>query len=165
MAKDLQDNSADEIEGDDSDSIAEVAEEFIKKADKWSPVPDDDKGKSKGIDPTYQNEDGSFKAKPPAKPSDGAGHPLGNALKRAKAEIANILNDEMNLEYLGNALFQKFREDPIKFLKEFGPLLERYEELSMKGESDEGAAVRILVQNSEDGNQSTAVEISDGKDN
>ena len=56
-------------------------------------------------------------------------------LRAAKLIIARILKDEGNLALLEAALTGEFLQDPSKFLRTYGPLLERYEDISpMEGE-------------------------------
>lgn len=134
-------------------------QEFMEEANDNSPVPEEDK-KSSSIDPAYQNEDGTLTDRPIMKPTDGKKHPIGSALKRAKAEIANILKDEDNLQHLRNVLEVEFEKDPIGFLERFAPLLEKYENILVdaKNAEEKGAAVRIVMNQGPESNQ-TAVEV------
>ena len=57
-------------------------------------------------------------------------HPMAVGLKEAKAAIANVLQNTNNLGLLASCLQEEFDKDPTKFLRQYEPLLRRYEAMS-----------------------------------
>lgn len=85
-------------------------------------------------------------------------HPLAKGLRSAKACVNEILKDVDNLEKLKMALQTEFDQDPLGFLKEFLPLLEKYDKI--KGEHKENRqSVRLYQKDDE-----TAIEIVSRED-
>ena len=80
-------------------------------------------------------------------------HPLAKGLRAAKAKINEILKDSENLEKLEMALQTEFDKDPLGFLQEFLPLLEKYDEI--KEDRDSKQSVRIYQKEDE-----TAIEFT-----
>lgn len=87
-----------------------------------------------GLPDRYPREDGGVPAGP---------HPLAEGLRRAKLEIAKILEDDANLEHLALTLQDEFKTNPTKFLRVYEPLLRRYEEMGT--EQQARRPVRIYV--------------------
>lgn len=85
-------------------------------------------------------------------------HPLAKGLRAAKAQINEILKDAENLETLRMALQTEFSQDPLGFLKEFLPLLEKYDKVK-GGDRETKQSVRLYQKDNE-----TAIEITSRED-